>query len=278
MDRESLSKLLRHVASGKVAPDEDVERLKGLPFEDLGFAHIDHHRAVRTGYPETIFCEGKTPDQTVSIAERILAAGSPLLATRVSPETAERLMSRFPQGDHDGLARTVVVMPAGREVRAGKGLVVVVSAGTSDIPVAREAVVTAQSMGARVEPIFDVGVAGIHRLLAYADRLRKARAVVVVAGMEGALASVVGGLVDSPVIAVPTSVGYGASFNGLAALLTMLNSCASGVSVVNIDNGYGGGYCAALISNRTAAATAGQGEDNGARSGDPEAAPGGSSE
>ena len=187
-------------------------------------------------------------------------------------------MSRFPQGDHDGLARTVVVMPAGREVRAGKGLVVVVSAGTSDIPVAREAVVTAQSMGARVEPIFDVGVAGIHRLLAYTDRLRKARAVVVVAGMEGALASVVGGLVDSPVIAVPTSVGYGASFNGLAALLTMLNSCASGVSVVNIDNGYGGGYCAALISNRTADATAGQEEDNGARSGDPEAAPGGASE
>ncbi len=278
MDRESLSELLRHVASGKVAPDEAVERLKGLPFEDLGFARIDHHRAVRTGYPETIFCEGKTPDQTVAIAERILAAGSPLLATRVSPETAERLMSRFPQGDHDGLARTVVVMPAGREVRAGKGLVVVVSAGTSDIPVAREAVVTAQSMGARVEPIFDVGVAGIHRLLAYADRLRKARAVVVVAGMEGALASVVGGLVDSPVIAVPTSVGYGASFNGLAALLTMLNSCASGVSVVNIDNGYGGGYCAALISNRAADASAGQEGDNGARSGDPEAAPGGASE
>ena len=278
MDRESLSELLRHVASGKVAPDEAVERLKGLPFEDLGFARIDHHRAVRTGYPETIFCEGKTPDQTVAIAERILAAGSPLLATRVSPETAERLMSRFPQGDHDGLARTVVVMPAGREVRAGKGLVVVVSAGTSDIPVAREAVVTAQSMGARVEPIFDVGVAGIHRLLAYAGRLRKARAVVVVAGMEGALASVVGGLVDSPVIAVPTSVGYGASFNGLAALLTMLNSCASGISVVNIDNGYGGGYCAALISNRAADATAGQEEDNSATSGDPEAAPGGASE
>ena len=278
MDRESLSELLRHVASGKVAPDEAAERLKGLPFEDLGFARIDHHRAVRTGYPETIFCQGKTPDQTVAIAERILAAGSPLLATRVSPETAERLMSRFPQGDHDGLARTVVVMPAGREVRAGKGLVVVVSAGTSDIPVAREAVVTAQSMGARVEPIFDVGVAGIHRLLAYAGRLRKARAVVVVAGMEGALASVVGGLVDSPVIAVPTSVGYGASFNGLAALLTMLNSCASGVSVVNIDNGYGGGYCAALISNRAADATAGQEEDNSATSGDPEAAPGGESE
>ena len=264
MDRESLSELLRHVASGEVDPDEAVERLKDLPFEDLGFARIDHHRAVRTGYPETIFCEGKTPDQTVGIAERILATGSPMLATRVSVETADALMGRFPEGDHDGLARTVMVMPAGREIRTGKGLVVVVSAGTSDIPVAREAVVTAQSMGACVEPIFDVGVAGIHRLLAYADRLRDARAVVVVAGMEGALASVVGGLVDSPVIAVPTSVGYGASFHGLAALLTMLNSCASGVSVVNIDNGYGGGYCAALINNRAVDAMAAQEEDDGA--------------
>jgi|AP95_1055475.scaffolds.fasta_scaffold11899_3 NCAIR mutase (PurE)-related protein len=256
MDRQSLSKLLHSVASGQVAPDEAAERLRDLPFEDLGFARIDHHRAVRTGYPETIFSEGKTPDQTVAIAERILAADSPLLVTRVIEETAAALMNRFPQGDHDLLARTVVVMPPGREGQPGKGLVVVVSAGTSDIPVAREAVVTAQTMGALVDPIFDVGVAGLHRLLAYTDRLRKARAVVVVAGMEGALASVVGGLVDSPVIAVPTSVGYGASFHGLAALLTMLNSCASGVSVVNIDNGYGGGYCAALISNRATDATA----------------------
>ena len=253
MDRESLSELLHRVASGEIEPDDAYQQLKALPFEDLGFAHVDHHRAVRRGYPETIFSEGKTPEQTLGIAERIAASGAPVLATRVSDETASLLLKRFPEADRDELARTVVVLPTGGQ-KAKVGLVLVLSAGTSDIPVAREAIVTAGLMGAQVESIFDVGVAGIHRLLAYADKLRQANVVVVAAGMEGALASVVGGLIEVPVIAVPTSVGYGASFNGLAALLTMLNSCASGVTVVNIDNGYGAGYTAALINNRSVGA------------------------
>ncbi|MFC1526962.1 nickel pincer cofactor biosynthesis protein LarB [Candidatus Latescibacterota bacterium] len=248
MNAESLKQLLASVADGSVAPDQAMERLRSLPFEDLGFAHVDHHRSLRKGYPETIFCQGKTTEQTLAIAERIAASGSLMLATRIDEDTARALCERLPGAVHDPVARTVVLRPEG-DPGEETGMVAVVSAGTSDVPVAQEAVVTARSMGARVEAIYDVGVAGIHRLLAYADRLRKARVIVVVAGMEGALASVVGGLVDSPVIAVPTSVGYGASFNGLAALLTMLNSCASGVLVVNIDNGYGAGYAAALINH-----------------------------
>ncbi|MFH1571317.1 MAG: nickel pincer cofactor biosynthesis protein LarB [Gemmatimonadota bacterium] len=250
MNADNLQQLLASVAAGTTSPEQAVERLRSLPFEDLGFAHVDHHRSLRRGYPETIFCQGKTTEQTVAIAERILAEGSLMLATRVGPDAATALCARFPNAEHDPAGRTVVVRPAGAAVEE-KGMVVVVSAGTSDLPVAQEAVVTARTMGARVEAIHDVGVAGIHRLLAYTDRLRRARAIVVVAGMEGALASVVGGLVDAPVVAVPTSVGYGASFGGLAALLTMLNSCASGILVVNIDNGYGAGYAAALINNRS---------------------------
>ena len=249
MDRESLRHILDAVAAADLSPDEAFRQLKTLPYEDLGFAHVDHHRSVRRGYPETIFCQGKSSEQVVEIAARIAAHGSLVLATRASPEVAEALVSRFATAEHDPVARTVVIPVEGAVTRA-TGRVLVLSAGTADGPVAQEAIVTARTMNADVDAIFDVGVAGIHRLLAYVDRLNEARAIVVVAGMEGALASVVGGLVDVPVIAVPTSVGYGASFDGLAALLAMLNSCASGVVVVNIDNGYGAGYAAAVINNQ----------------------------
>ena len=252
LDTATLKALLEEVAAGASSPDDALARLRDLPFEDLGFAHIDHHRSLRRGYPETIFCQGKTPEQTLAIAERLAAAGSLVLATRVDGSTAASLRGRFADAEHDEVARTVLIPAPDTPPATPSGLVLVLSAGTSDMPVAREALVTAQSMGARAEGIFDVGVAGIHRLLAYRERLRQARVIVVVAGMEGALASVVGGLVDAPVIAVPTSVGYGASFGGLAALLTMLNSCASGVLVVNIDNGFGAGYSAALINSRAA--------------------------
>ena len=250
MDTTRLEQMLQAVADGNVAPQDALAQLRTLPFEDLGFARVDHHRALRTGYPETIFCQGKTPAQVVAIAQRLAAAKSVVLATRVEEDTAASLVDRFPAADHDEVARTVVIWPDENRPDP-RGLVLVVSAGTSDLPVAQEAVVTSSTMGAKTEGIFDVGVAGIHRLLAYRERLTEARVIVVVAGMEGALASVVGGLVDAPVIAVPTSVGYGASFGGLSALLTMLNSCASGVLTCNIDNGYGAGYAAALINNRS---------------------------
>ncbi len=251
MDQNTLLQLLNQVASGETAPQSALEQLKTLPFEDLDFAHVDHHRALRQGFPEVIFCQGKTTDQVLEIAARIVAHSAAALATRISDDTAQSLLDRFPHADHDPIARTVLVRDPQAPTAAEKGLIAVVSAGTSDLPVAREAVVTARAMGSKVEEIYDVGVAGIHRLFAHLESLRSARAIVVAAGMEGALASVVGGLVDVPVIAVPTSVGYGASFNGLAALLTMLNSCASGVVVVNIDNGFGAGYAAALINNNT---------------------------
>ncbi|MCC7263235.1 MAG: nickel pincer cofactor biosynthesis protein LarB [Candidatus Latescibacteria bacterium] len=250
MDRQRLELLLRQVAAGELSAEAAAQQLQALPFEDLGFARIDHHRALRRGYPETIFCQGKTTPQILAIAQRLAANGSLVLATRLSPEAGQALVQEFPRAEYDELARVVLIPPDDTPL-AEQGLVVVASAGTADLPVAREAMITARAMGAKVEGIFDVGVAGIHRLLAYSEKLRSARVVVVVAGMEGALASVVGGLVDSPVVAVPTSVGYGASFNGLSALLTMLNSCASGVVVVNIDNGFGAGYAAALINNRT---------------------------
>ena len=246
MNQEHIRQLLEKVASGNLEPDKALEQLRDLPFENLGFAHIDHHRALRTGFPEVIFGQGKTREQILSIAERITEHGSQMLATRLAEDAVQALVERFPQAEHDVLARTVLVRAPRTPPRTG--LVAVISAGTSDLPVAREAVVTAQAMGAHVEEIYDVGVAGLHRLLAYREHLQKARVIVVVAGMEGALASVVGGLVDIPVVAVPTSVGYGASFQGVAALLAMLNSCASGVVVVNIDNGFGAGYAAALIN------------------------------
>ena len=252
MNADLLRQLLDGVAAGRVSPGEALSRLRDLPFEEVGgFAHVDHHRTLRRGFPETIFCEGKTAGQVLEITARILAKRAVVLATRVDGDLARAMAERFDDAEVDASARTVVVRPPGVGPIPEKGLVLVVSAGTSDIPVAREAAVTASVMGARVETIFDVGVAGIHRLLTHAGRLREAEVIVVAAGMEGALASVVGGLVETPVIAVPTSIGYGASFQGLAALLTMLNSCASGVLVVNIDNGYGAGYAAALINQRS---------------------------
>lgn len=222
-----------------------LERLRTLPYEDLGFAAVDHHRSIRQGFPEVIFCEGKTQAQTLAIAKGLLKKGGPLLATHVSPAVAKALRRFDRRAVYHETARTVVVQS---RKPAPTGDVLIVTAGTADIPVAEEARVTAAVMGSRVEVLYDVGVAGIHRVLGRHDRLRRARVVVVVAGMDGVLPSVVGGLVDRPVVAVPTSRGYGASFGGLAALLTMLNSCAAGVGVVNIDNGFGAGCLAHRIN------------------------------
>ena len=249
MDTKTLTQLLESVAKGKITTENALNELKNFPFENLGFAHVDHHRALRTGYPEVIFCQGKTEEQVSKIAERIHSQRSHVLATRVSTDIAKRLTNQFEFAEHDKVARTIFIR--GAEPINTVGQVLVVSAGTSDLPVAREALVTAQAMGSHVESIFDVGVAGIHRLLAYREKLNSAKVIVVVAGMEGALASVVGGLVNVPVVAVPTSIGYGANFGGISALLTMLNSCASGVTVVNIDNGFGAGFAAAMINNQS---------------------------
>jgi len=253
VNRTQLEALLTQVAAGTITPQEGLEQLRFLPYEDIGFARIDHHRSLRQGVPEVIFCEGKTVDQVRSIGERILNHQSNLLATRVSPEAAEALLTLSPQADYNAIARTVVVQQTTPPPTAG--VVLVAAAGTSDMPVAEEAVVTARALGSTVQTVYDVGVAGLHRLLDTRDLLFAARVIVVVAGMEGALASVVGGLVDKPVVAVPTSVGYGANFGGLAPLLAMLNSCAAGVAVVNIDNGFGAGYMAHsinLIGEKTA--------------------------
>ena len=251
MNRERLRTLFEEVRAGTVTVDHALEQLRYLPFEDLGFATVDHHRALRQGFPEVVFCQGKTADQVVGIAKRIVETGSVVLATRANEEIAHAVKAALPSVTYDDLARTIVVHPEGYTVEVrGRGTILVVSAGTSDLPVAEEAAVTAEVMGNHVERLFDVGVSGIHRLLAHRDLIWSAEVIVVVAGMEGALASVVGGLVDVPVIAVPTSVGYGASFNGLAALLAMLNSCASGVTVVNIDNGFGAGYAASLVNRK----------------------------
>lgn len=244
MDPLHLQELLTGVRAGEVDVTTALERLARLPVASANGARVDTHRALRCGQPEVVYGAGKTPDQLVSIAGRILDHHERLLVTRVAPEAARALGQAIPHARHDALARTVSVAPE----EDGQGLVVVACAGTSDLPVAREATVTARVLGARVEELADIGVAGLHRLLEHEALLRRARAIVVAAGMEGALPSVVGGLVPCPVIAVPTSVGYGASFGGLAALLAMLNSCAAGVSVVNIDNGFGAGYSAAMIN------------------------------
>lgn len=230
--------------------DRAMNRLRLLPFEDLGFAKVDHHRTIRRGFPEVIFSQGKTADQVVAIIKRMVKRNSNVLATRATPAIFAAVRKAVPTARYHEAARLIeVVSPSSRRPRRTSGApVLVVTAGTADIPVAEEAAVTAEWMGSKVERLYDVGVAGIHRLLGHQDLIRRAGVIVVVAGMEGALASVVGGLVDKPVIAVPTSVGYGASFEGLAALLGMLNSCASGVVVVNIDNGFGAGYFAGLIN------------------------------
>ena len=251
MDPDRLKGLLEQLAGGSVDVEAVMKRLQSLPFENLEFARIDHHRALRCGFPEVIFGQGKTPGQVAEIFARLAEAGHDVLATRVEPAAAARVLERFPNATHHELPRLVTLRQ--RPAVASPGFIGIVCAGTSDLPVAEEARLTAEIMGQRTQAIYDVGVAGLHRLLSQSAELQKARVLVVVAGMEGALPSVVAGLVAAPVIAVPTSVGYGASFGGLAALLAMLNSCAAGLSVVNIDNGFSAGYQAALI-NRLASA------------------------
>jgi pyridinium-3,5-biscarboxylic acid mononucleotide synthase len=248
---EQLETLLAEVAAGRLAPDAALERLRHLPFEDLTFARVDHHRALRQGHPEVVFCEGKTTEQVVAICERLAAMTGSFLGTRCTEAQAAALRRAFPATVWTPLARTVHLRPDGSsDAPSRPGTILVVSAGTSDLPVAEEAAVVAEVFGHNVARLADVGVAGLHRLLASGERLHQADVIIVVAGMEGALPSVVGGMVSVPVIAVPTSVGYGASFGGLAALLGMLNSCAAGVTVVNIDNGFGAAAAASRICGR----------------------------
>jgi NCAIR mutase (PurE)-related protein len=251
MDQAALRQLLDAVRGGTATVDDALTRLRALPFEDLGFAKVDHHRALRCGYPEVIYCAGKTSAQVVSIFEARARHGGNVLGTRVSPDVAAAVCAAFPQTRYDATSRTITLRQKQSELSAGT--IAMVAAGTSDLPVIEEARITAEIMDQRVATFYDVGVAGIHRLLAHGPEIQKANVIVVAAGMEGALASVVGGLVDVPVIAVPTSIGYGASFQGLAALLAMLNSCASNVTVVNIDNGFSAGYVASLINRRAGA-------------------------
>lgn len=251
MTRDSLLQLLAEVERGALAPSAAAERLASLPYEDLGHARVDHHRSLRSGLPEVIFAAGKTTEQVLAIFSSLAVDGVDVLATRVEEATAAALKARFPSATHNSAARTVALRQT--TPMAGAGRIAVVCAGTSDIPVAEEAAVSAETFGAQVVRLFDVGVAGLHRLLSVRDDLRSAHAVIVCAGMEGALPSVVGGMVGVPVIAVPTSIGYGASFSGAAALLGMLNSCSPNVTVVNIDNGFGAAYTAVLIARASAA-------------------------
>jgi NCAIR mutase (PurE)-related protein len=250
MDERMLREMLESLQAGRVSTDEVLERLRRLPFESTGFATVDHHRAIRCGFPEVIFCPGKTSGQVREIFSRVAGGGTNVLATRADRQAYEEIAADWPSAEYHEPARAVTLRQ-GRRVEP-IGHVAIVSAGTSDLPVAEEARVTAEIMDQHVTTHYDVGVAGLHRLLACSEQLASARVIVVVAGMEGALASVVGGLVAVPVLAVPTSVGYGASFGGVAALLAMLNSCASNVSVVNIDNGFVGGHIAAIINRQTA--------------------------
>ncbi|UCE61123.1 MAG: nickel pincer cofactor biosynthesis protein LarB [Phycisphaerales bacterium] len=248
MTEESLRELLESIQAGKQSVDDVITRLRAMPFEDIGFAKIDHHRSIRCGFPEVIYAEHKTPDQVAAIFDRCVRAGTNVIATRASCQVYDAVVGVCDKAEYHEVARAVTLRQ--QEAVPSQGTVAIVSAGTSDLPVAEEARVTAEIMDQRTATLYDVGVAGIHRLFAHSESLQSASVAVVVAGMEGALASVVGGMVECPVIAVPTSVGYGASFHGLAALLGMLNSCAAGVTVVNIDNGFGAGYTASLINRR----------------------------
>jgi NCAIR mutase (PurE)-related protein len=251
MNRLQLRALFDDVQAGTLSPESAhhqlLQYLRHSPYENLEFARVDHHRSVRQGFPEVVYGAGKTPEQIAAISERIVAAGHNLLVTRTGPEAFDAIRQRLPAASFHEQARTITLRTA--PLPPGRGTILVAAAGTADLPVAEEAVVSAEIMGNRVDRLYDVGVAGIHRLLAEQSRLNAAHVVIVVAGMEGALPSVVGGLVDVPVIAVPTSVGYGASFGGITALLGMLNSCASGVSVVNIDNGFGAAAVASSINH-----------------------------
>jgi len=247
MNQKELGRLLQSLAAGEISVADGVERLKHLPFEDLGVAQIDHHRELRQGVPEVIFAEGKSLEQLRTILAAMAKQGRNILVTRLDSEKATAICNQFPEGEYDIDAHTFCLVQQKIEI-TGKGKILVICAGTSDLPVAREAVITARMLGNDVEELIDVGVAGIHRLLTRQELLRQAAILIVIAGMEGALPSVVGGLVATPVIAVPTSVGYGASFGGIAALLGMLCSCASGLTVVNIDNGFGAAFAANRIN------------------------------
>jgi NCAIR mutase (PurE)-related protein len=247
VNEDKLREILQALKDGEADIETAVESLRFWPYEDLGFARIDHHRALRRGFPEVIFGEGKSAGQIAQIAQAMVTRGANVLVTRVDADKAETVQEEVNTAVYHEISRTLTVRQ--QEVAGkGRGLVLILAAGTSDMPVAEEAAITAEMVGSRVERIFDVGVAGLHRLLDHRQKIRDASVLVVVAGMEGALPSVVGGMVNKPIIAVPTSVGYGVSFRGLAALMAMLNSCAPGVAVVNIDNGFGGGYLAALIN------------------------------
>jgi NCAIR mutase (PurE)-related protein len=251
MNSKELKRLLSAIQAGDLSVDEGVEHLRRLPFEDVGIALIDHHRALRQGVPEVVLGEAKSAEQIATIVGRMVDHGGNILVTRLSTEKAGLLSDHHPEGQYDPVARTFSIVQSPLEDQ-GRGKVLIICAGTSDLPVAREAANSARLFNNRVEELVDVGVAGIHRLLAHSEALHEAAVIIVVAGMEGALPSVVGGMVDVPVIAVPTSVGYGASFNGLAALLGMLNSCAGGVTVVNIDNGFGAAFAATRINRKPA--------------------------
>ena len=246
MNSEEMKKFLKSIKDGDISIEDGVDKLKDLAYSDLGFAKIDNHRELRVGYPEVIYCEGKTVEQIKDIVKLMLTKDVNILGTRASREMYEGVKEICDDANYNELARTIVIRK--KEVEIPSTYIALVTGGTSDIPVAEEAAITAEIFGNKVERIYDVGVAGIHRLFENLEVIRSARVVVTVAGMEGALTSVVGGLVDKPVIAVPTSVGYGANFKGLSALLCMLNSCSSGVSVVNIDNGFGAGYLASIIN------------------------------
>lgn len=245
MEKEKIIKLLKQVRSGRVLPDEAFQKLRHLPYEDLGFAKVDHHRLIRTGFPEVVFCQGKTPDQIKAIFKSLSKNNKSVLLTRADENVYRFIKKIKPEVIYNQLARVIYLeeKPVKRE-----GAVSVICAGTADIPVAEEAAITAEIFGSKVTRVYDVGVAGIHRLLDCFASISSSRCMIVLAGMDGALPSVIGGLASCPVIAVPTSVGYGANFNGIAPLLTMLNSCAPGVSVVNINNGFGAGYIASLIN------------------------------
>jgi len=247
LNEDTIRKLLVKLSKGEITVDDGLKKLKDLPYEDIGIAHIDHHRSLRRGLPEVIFGEGKAVADILAIMERMSQQDENIIVTRLSQDKADNIKSRYPDILYHERARIVTLTRHSIKAR-GRGVILVISAGTSDIGVAEEAAITARFMGNEVTTIYDLGVSGIHRLLGHREQLRKASVLIVVAGMEGALPSVVGGLVDKPVIAVPTSIGYGASFGGIAALLGMLNSCASGVTVVNIDNGFGAGYAASLIN------------------------------
>jgi len=250
LNQDAIKELLEILSKGDISVSDALQKLKHLPFEDIGLASVDHHRNLRRGMSEVIFGEGKEVEDIIAIMESMIRQNENIMVTRISPEKAEKILKKFPKCVFHQRARMIILEQEPVKI-SGRGMIVVICAGTSDMPVAEEAALTARFMGNEVETIYDVGVAGLHRLLSHKEKFSNAKVIIVVAGMEGALPSVVGGLVDKPVIAVPTSIGYGASFGGIAALLGMLNSCSAGITVVNIDNGFGAGYAAGVINRRS---------------------------